>query len=112
MKRKQQFLKAVQILAPGDTFIFKADQRVPKESLPVYPAGAALKLVVALQKLMPSASYDSSTRSGSASRLHRSHQRRFIDLEFGWDGDQHTGLIGFQRHWNDELGTTVLPSNS
>jgi hypothetical protein len=53
MKRKQQFLKAIQTPAPGDQFTFNAAQRVPEESLPAYPGGAALELVLALQKLVP-----------------------------------------------------------
>src|SRR5271157_3270054 len=75
MKRKQQFLKAVQILAPGDIFILKAAQRVPEESLPIYPGGAALKLVVALQKLMPSASHNSSAPNQETPQCRR-HERR------------------------------------
>ena len=58
MKRKQQFLRAVQILAPGDRFILKAAQSVPEESLPVAPGGAALQLVVAMQKLRSAQSQD------------------------------------------------------
>jgi hypothetical protein len=61
MKRKQHFLRAVQILAPGDSFTLKAAQRIPEESLPVYPGGAALELVVTLQKLRPQPSGNSST---------------------------------------------------
>jgi hypothetical protein len=63
MKRKRQFLNAVQILAPGDTFILNAAQRVPEENLPGFPGGAALGLVVALQKLMPWAGDNSSARN-------------------------------------------------
>jgi hypothetical protein len=55
-RRKQQFLSAVQILAPGDRFILEAAERVPEESLPVAPGAAALEMVVALQKLMPQSS--------------------------------------------------------
>lgn len=66
MKRKEQFLKAVQILAPGDAFILHAAQHVPEESLPTFPGGAALELVVALQKLMHSADYTLSARNQEA----------------------------------------------
>jgi hypothetical protein len=60
MKRKQHFLSAVQILAPGDSFTLAAAQRVPEESLPVYPGGAALEPVVSLQKLrVPPSGYSS-----------------------------------------------------
>jgi hypothetical protein len=51
MNTKAKFLKAVQILAPGGDFVLRAAQRVPEETLPIYPGGAALELVVALQKL-------------------------------------------------------------
>ena len=67
MKRKRQFLRAVQILAPGDTFILKAAQCVPEESLPVTPGGAALDLVVAMQKLMRSASDSACARNWKGS---------------------------------------------
>ena len=49
MKRKQQFLKAVQILAPDDRFIHQAARRVQEEMLPLAPGGAALEFVVAMQ---------------------------------------------------------------
>ena len=49
--RKQQFMQAVQILAPGDQFIYQAAQRIPEEKLSAYPGGAALEVVVAFQKL-------------------------------------------------------------
>jgi len=53
MTRKQRrFLKAVQILAPGNSFILRVAQSVPAESLPLAPAGAALELVVTLQQHM------------------------------------------------------------
>ncbi len=75
MKRKQQFLRAIQILAPGDTFILKAAQRVPEESLPVYSGGAALELVVAMQKLLSLGIDDSSTRDWEEPRCHRREGR-------------------------------------
>jgi hypothetical protein len=50
MKRKQQFLRAIETLAPGDQFILKAAQSVPEESLPLAPGGAALELVVGGRK--------------------------------------------------------------
>jgi hypothetical protein len=56
MKRKHRFLRADQILAPDDSFTIKAAQRVPEKSLPVCPGGAALELVVTLQKLRPQSS--------------------------------------------------------
>src|SRR5260370_5786427 len=71
MKRKQQFLKAIQILAPGDTFIRKAAERVTEESLPVAPGGAALELVVAMQKLIPSVGYTAFSRDWQKPECHR-----------------------------------------
>ena len=44
-------MQAVQILAPGDQFIYEAARRVPGERLPAFPGGAALEVVVAFQKL-------------------------------------------------------------
>jgi hypothetical protein len=58
MKRKQRFLNAIKILAPGDTFVLKAAERVPEESLPVAPGGAALQLVVAMQNLRQAEGHD------------------------------------------------------
>jgi hypothetical protein len=60
MKRKQQFLKAVQILAPGDALILNAAQRVPEERVPLAPGGAAIEFVAALHKLIPWPSLESS----------------------------------------------------
>ena len=71
MKRKQQFLKAIQILAPGDTFILKAAERVPEESLPVAPGGAALQLVVAMQKLIPCGGHTLFARDSEKPQCHR-----------------------------------------
>jgi hypothetical protein len=52
MKRKQQFLRAVRILAPNDASILRAAQFVREASLPLYPGGAALEFVVAIQRLL------------------------------------------------------------
>jgi len=51
MSRKQQFMRAVEILAPDNRFIHQVAQRIPGEKLPVAPGGVALEFVVALQKL-------------------------------------------------------------
>lgn len=72
MKRRQQFLKAVQILAPGNKSLLHAAERVPEERLPALPGGAALELVVALQKAMASANDNSS----SPGRQKRESRRR------------------------------------
>ena len=53
MKRKQRFLKAVQILAPGDQLALNLAKCVPEQKLPAYPGGAALELVVALHQRTP-----------------------------------------------------------
>jgi hypothetical protein len=45
MKRKQQFLRAIQIMAPNDPLVFQAAQRVSEEALPVAPGGEALEFV-------------------------------------------------------------------
>src|SRR5207302_5604765 len=55
MKKTENFLKAVQILAPDDQFIDQAALCVSEESLPVAPGGAALEFVVAVQRLTRSA---------------------------------------------------------
>ena len=51
MNKKENFLKAVQILAPNDQFIHQAALCVSEESLPAAPGGAALEFVVAMQRL-------------------------------------------------------------
>ena len=53
--RKQQFLTAVQILAPNDSFIIQTAQRVSEASLPAFPGGAALEFVATLETLKPAA---------------------------------------------------------
>jgi hypothetical protein len=80
MRRKQQFLKAVQILAPGDTFILKAAERVPEESLPVAPGGAALQLVVAMQKLIPRTGHTPSSFDSDTPGCHRREVRNHSKL--------------------------------
>ncbi len=51
MNRKQQFLNAVQILAPNDPFIYQVALHVPEEALPVCPGGAALEFVGTILRL-------------------------------------------------------------
>jgi hypothetical protein len=51
MKKKNQFMSAVEILAPGDHFIHQVAQRIPVEELPNFPGAAALEFVVAVQQL-------------------------------------------------------------
>jgi hypothetical protein len=54
MKRKHQFLQAIQILAPNDSFIHRAARRVSEDTLPLLPGGAALEFVVAMERLRSS----------------------------------------------------------
>jgi hypothetical protein len=49
--KKQQFLNAVRILAPNDSFILNLASRFDEASLPQFPGGVALKFVVAIQSL-------------------------------------------------------------
>src|SRR6266446_9412418 len=51
MNKKENFLKAVQILAPDDQFILQSAHCVAEESLPAAPGGAALEFIVAMQRL-------------------------------------------------------------
>jgi hypothetical protein len=49
--KKLQFLSAVRILAPNDTFILNLAERVREADLPPYPGGAALEFVAVLSRL-------------------------------------------------------------
>src|SRR5258708_6571741 len=69
MKRK------LQILAAGETFILKAAERVPDESLPVTPVEVALELVVAVQKLIPSAGSTPFSYDWQTPKCHRREVR-------------------------------------
>lgn len=51
MNRKQKFMEAVRLLAPGDQFTIRAAQRVREETLPTAPGGAALEFVAAMEKV-------------------------------------------------------------
>jgi hypothetical protein len=68
MKIKQKFLLAVQLLAPGDTFIFQIAERAREEDLPSAPGAAALELVANLVRL--------SSRTGCPRRAVRYGLRR------------------------------------
>jgi len=81
MKRKQQFLRAVQIVAPGDQFTLNAAKRVPEESMPAFPGGAALQLVVALQKLNPTVTRQTE-RAGGGTELSMSHALRIKSAHY------------------------------
>jgi hypothetical protein len=86
MKRKNQFLRAIQILAPNDPFTLRAAQRVPDETLPVAPGGAALELVVAIEKLRMSIGFTGAFCGNPASSERRAmlegdRQEAFDDTE-------------------------------
>jgi hypothetical protein len=49
--KKPQFLSAVRILAPNDTFILNLAERVREADLPPYPGGATLEFVAVLSRL-------------------------------------------------------------
>lgn len=51
MDKKENFLRAVQILAPDDQFIQRAAQCVSEQRLSDTPGGEALEFVVAMQRL-------------------------------------------------------------
>jgi hypothetical protein len=52
MKRKRRFMRAVQILAPDNPFVFEAAQRIPEEKLPLCPGATALEFEAVLMKLL------------------------------------------------------------
>jgi len=54
-EKKEKFLTAVRILAPGDETIFQAAQWVTEESLSVAPGHEALEFVLAMQQRRSSA---------------------------------------------------------
>ncbi len=81
MKRKQQFLQAVQILAPDDPFIYQAAQRIPEDVLPIAPGGVALELVVAMQRRQK-ANQGEPSRAASEQPLSLSHRLRIKSAEF------------------------------
>jgi hypothetical protein len=49
--KKEQFLEAVRILAPGNELFLKLAMRVNEAELPQHPGGVALEFVAALEKL-------------------------------------------------------------
>jgi hypothetical protein len=51
MNRKEQFLEAVRILAPGDAFALRAASGIPENRLPAFPGGVALEFVSAIERL-------------------------------------------------------------
>jgi hypothetical protein len=52
--RKQRFMRAIRLLAPGDQLMYQAAQRIPEERLPALPGGATLEFVAAFQELRKS----------------------------------------------------------
>ncbi len=51
MNKKENFIRAVQILAPPDQIMQQAARRVSEEGLPAATVGAALEFVVAMQRM-------------------------------------------------------------
>jgi hypothetical protein len=64
MNRKQQFLNAVQILAPNDKILYQSAESIAERNLPLRPGGAALEFVVAMQRFrrMPVCRYSHPNR--------------------------------------------------
>jgi hypothetical protein len=103
--RKQRFMRAIRILAPGDQLIYQIAQRIPEEKLPAFPGGAILEFVAAFQELRNSINLpikSNTRRSGrhkpgchqaipSKDRLPLSHALRVRSAEY-WlrlgDADQ------------------------
>ena len=67
MNKRDKFLRAVQILAPGNSFMLQVAQRVPEEQLPPAPGGMALELVAHLERLLTSTACPHRTRRSSSS---------------------------------------------
>jgi hypothetical protein len=68
MNIKQEFMRAVQILAPNDQFIINAANLVREEVLPKYPGGVALEFVAAVQRLRASSTYKAIINSSPSKR--------------------------------------------
>jgi len=54
MNRKQEFIEAVQLMAPKNHFIFQTAQLVPEEDLPPIVGVAAFELAATLETLQKS----------------------------------------------------------
>jgi hypothetical protein len=50
--KKEQFIRAVRLLAPRNSQLLKLALRVPEAGLPAFPGGAALEFVAAFEKLV------------------------------------------------------------
>lgn len=98
MNTKQQFLNAVQILAPGDKFLLKAAQAVREELLPQFPGAAALEFVRALQRLKPFVSLESTDlHQRQRPQIGRVKPARNHCAEERFDGNCGTGRLPFQK---------------
>ena len=73
--RKQKFMRAVQILAPGDQLIFQAANRIPEERLPAFPGGVALEFVAAFQRLRESTSINIPIKRKARQARHAGHHK-------------------------------------
>jgi hypothetical protein len=49
-KRKHRFIRAIEILAPGEKSILEAAGRVNRDKLPLFPGSTALEFVAAMEK--------------------------------------------------------------
>lgn len=78
MNKKQQFLKAIEILAPGDSFIFEAAEQVPDQDIPNVPGGAALEFVVAMERLRSSVAGTARPFSRNLGLQHRGCKRKVL----------------------------------
>ena len=58
-------MRAIQIMAPNDSFVIQAAGRVSEETLPVVPGGAALEFVVAMERLKNSAGFTGAESNGA-----------------------------------------------
>jgi hypothetical protein len=75
--RKQRFMGAIQILAPGDPLIYQAAHRMPEEILPAFPGGAMLELVAGFQELRKSINLPIKSNAGrSGHHIPGCHQAR------------------------------------
>jgi hypothetical protein len=78
MNKKEKFLRAVQILAPGNNLIMQVAQRVSEEQLPFSPGGMALELVAKMERLLTTAACPRSGR-------HSTPRRRPVDACAKWN---------------------------
>ena len=82
MKPEQQFVGAVQVLAPGDQFTLNPAKRVTEEKLrPAFHGGAAHELVVGVQKLKSTMNQETE-RAGRGKELSLSYALRIKSAQY------------------------------